>query len=119
VSRFVAENGLKLITVVSMTRPGSGEFIDKHFEELVELTIKSSAWGCVIGANKPDYIARARKLFRERGVDVKIRSSGIGVQGAKPGSALKLGADYEIVGRAVTWSEKPREKLLEYYGGNP
>lgn len=119
VSRFTAESGFKLITVISMTHPGSGEFIDKHFEELVELTIKSSAWGCVIGANKPDYIARARNVFRENGVDVKILSPGIGVQGVKPGSALKHGADYEIVGRAVTWSDKPREKLLEYYGEKP
>jgi len=116
VSRYLRENNYKLITVISMSHAGSAELIDRSYEYLVDLTIRSSAWGCVIGASKLKLIEKTRRLFRERGVDIKILSPGVGVQGVMPKSALKHGADYEIVGRLITWSANPRDELKKHYG---
>ena len=120
IAEYFKENNLKLITIVSMSHPGSRDLIDPNYEKLLELTIKSRAWGCIVGATKPHIIKKTKEHIRERNLDIKILSPGIGVQGAKPSSALKHGADYEIIGRMITMSKRPREKLVEaiktYYG---
>ncbi len=103
------ELGVKLILVVSMSHRGSEEFIDRHLEEFVELSLSLNAWGVVAPATRPKVISRVRELMGSR---AKILSPGIGVQGAQPGTAICAGADYEIVGRAITASSNPRAEAL-------
>ncbi len=101
--------GVKLVLVVSMSHTGSEEFIDKHLEEFVELALSLNAWGVVAPATRPKVVRRVRELG---GGGIKILSPGVGVQGAQPGTAICAGADYEIVGRAITASSNPRAEAL-------
>ncbi|MEM1618635.1 MAG: orotidine-5'-phosphate decarboxylase [Desulfurococcaceae archaeon] len=103
---------LDVILVASMSHRGSEEFIDKHFEELVNLSLDLGVHGVVVPANKPGLIRRARQIA---GNNLRIYSPGIGVQGAEVGSALCAGADYEIIGRYITRSPKPGEKAREVF----
>ncbi|MCI4457915.1 MAG: orotidine-5'-phosphate decarboxylase [Desulfurococcaceae archaeon] len=104
------ERNIKLILVISMSHRGSEEYIDRHVNEFIELTDKTGAWGIVAPATRPEIIKNVRERI---GGKIKIFSPGIGFQGAEPGTAICHGADYEIIGRAVTTSSNPREKLLE------
>ncbi|WP_252896574.1 orotidine 5'-phosphate decarboxylase / HUMPS family protein [Metallosphaera hakonensis] len=54
-------------------------------------------------------IARVREDFPDK----VIISPGVGAQGAKPGTAICHGADYEIVGRSVYQARDPAQKLRE------
>ncbi len=109
-SKTCEKKGLKLILVVSMSHRGSEEFIDKHLESFVEIAKRVGSWGLVAPATRPLIIKRVRELI---GSEVKILSPGIGVQGAEPGTAICYGADYEIVGRAITHSENVKQNALK------
>jgi len=112
-SAVCREKGLKLILVVSMSHKGSREFIDRHVKEFVELAKSVDAWGVVAPATRPEIIRFVRELA---GKELRILSPGIGVQGAEPGTAICSGADYEIVGRVITYSSNVLEsafKVLE------
>lgn len=102
------ELGIKPIIVVSMSHQGSTEFIDRHLSEFVNMALGLRVWGVVAPATRREVISTVRGLA---GNKLKILSPGVGVQGAEPGSAICSGADYEIVGRAVTSSSNPREAL--------
>ncbi len=102
-------HGVKAIAVVSMSHPGSAKFIDKHTKEMVEMCRRLGVWGFVAPATRPSMI----KLVRDLAPDSRILSPGVGAQGATPGQALCAGADYEIVGRAITRAEDPRKALEE------
>ncbi|MEO3993010.1 MAG: orotidine-5'-phosphate decarboxylase [Desulfurococcaceae archaeon TW002] len=102
------ELGIKPILVVSMSHQGSTEFIDKHLSEFVNVALELRVWGVVAPATRKEVIGRVRELA---GSELRIFSPGVGAQGAEPGSAICSGADYEIVGRAVTNSPNPREAL--------
>ncbi|MEM4005536.1 MAG: orotidine-5'-phosphate decarboxylase [Desulfurococcaceae archaeon] len=101
--------GLKLILVVSMSHPGSMEYIDRHLNELVNNAIELNVHGVVAPATRPSIIRKVREMIGEK---IKIYSPGIGVQGAEPGDALCAGADYEIIGRAITNSSNPYEAAI-------
>ena len=103
------ELGLKLITVVSMSHPAASKMFDPMLELLVDIAKKVSVWGIVVPATRPNIIRKARQLI---GNEVKILAPGIGAQGAAPGVAICSGADYEIVGRSITYSEDPYRAAL-------
>lgn len=110
VSDYVDSIDAKLITVVSMSHSGSSEIIDHVLDRLLEVALRAGSWGIVAPATRPEIIRGIRSRVGDR---VKILSPGIGVQGARPSTAIKAGADYEIIGRLVTRSEDPRKTLLE------
>ncbi len=110
-SRRCRDLGMKLILVVSMSHNGSKEFIDKHLDELIDIARGIGSWGVVAPATRPQIIRRIR--MRYDSTELKILSPGVGVQGAEPGIALCSGADYEIVGRAITSSINVRESALK------
>ncbi|MCS7106521.1 MAG: orotidine 5'-phosphate decarboxylase [Acidilobaceae archaeon] len=101
--RGAEEMGVKLILVASMSHSGSEEVIDPAFERVLEVIRRAEPWGIVAPATRPAVIA----AIRQRGFTQKILSPGVGAQGALPGSALRAGADYEIVGRYITRSKDP------------
>ena len=110
VSDYLNSIDAKLITIVSMSHSGSSEIIDHVLDRLLEAALKASSWGIIAPATRPEIIREIRSRVGDR---VKILSPGIGVQGARPSTAIKAGADYEIIGRLVTRSEDPRKTLLE------
>jgi len=99
------ELGVKLVAVVSMSHPGSVEVMDGVVEKLISVVERARCWGVVAPATRPEMV----RFVRSRLSWVKILSPGVGAQGARPGDALCAGADYEIVGRAITRSSDPRE----------
>ncbi|MET1128311.1 MAG: orotidine-5'-phosphate decarboxylase [Thermoproteota archaeon] len=105
---FLESKSTKLILVVAMSHPGAAELYEKLLDQILdEVAPKVGPWGVVAPATRPELVRLTR---RKLGPSVKILSPGVGAQGAQPGSALCAGADYEIVGRAITASEDPRRK---------
>jgi orotidine-5'-phosphate decarboxylase len=108
--KLCKEKGLKLILVISMSHKGSQEYIDRHVEEFADLAKRIDAWGLVAPATRLNVLKKIRTLI---GKDVKILAPGVGVQGAEPGIAICSGADYEIIGRAITYTENVLESAFK------
>ncbi|MEM1600592.1 MAG: orotidine 5'-phosphate decarboxylase / HUMPS family protein, partial [Sulfolobales archaeon] len=88
--------------LVSMSHPGSLEIYDLVMDKVLALVEVLKPTGVVAPATRSNVI----KYVRQRlGRHYIIISPGVGVQGAEFGSALCAGADFEIVGRAITKSE--------------
>jgi orotidine-5'-phosphate decarboxylase len=68
--------------------------------------LKWNADGVVVGATYPEKIKEVHAIL---GGKIPIYSPGVGVQGGEIESAIKAGATYLIVGRAITLSENPAE----------
>ena len=104
-----AKRDMELYLVISMSHKGSKEFVDRHVKEFIRLAY-IVADGVIAPATRPNVLRLARRYWPK-----KILSPGIGAQGAPPCSALKLGADIEIVGRALTRSDDPISFLDSNY----
>ena len=100
--------GKRLILVVSMSHPGSRDVYDRAAPYVFSVVERTRPWGLVAPATRPEVVALARR----RAPWAKILSPGVGAQGAKPGEALCAGADYEIIGRAITQASEPRAAAL-------
>ena len=72
--------------------------------------LKLEADGAVVGATYPEKIKEVHAILGEK---TPIYSPGIGAQGGEIKSALKAGARYLIVGRAITLAENPAESAKE------
>ena len=68
--------------------------------------LKWDADGVVVGATYPEKISKIHEILGE---NVPIYSPGIGAQGGAAEAALKAGARYLIVGRAITLAQNPGE----------
>jgi orotidine-5'-phosphate decarboxylase len=80
----------------------------KTFQYMVfaKKALKWNADGVVVGATYPEKI---KEVYAVLGGKIPIYSPGVGVQGGEIKSAMKAGATYLIVGRAITLSENPVE----------
>ena len=97
--------GLGLIGVLVMSHKGANDLFAKAYEDLLSIALDVDVDGFILPATMPYYIKRTRELI---GWEKLILSPGIGAQGAKPGEALRNGADFEIIGRTITFSENPK-----------
>jgi len=111
-SRLLEGEGARLVLVASMSHPGSLEVYDRALSLIEAVIDEVDPWGLVAPATRPSVIRR----LRERYPGKAILAPGVGVQGAKPGSAICAGADYEIVGRAVLDSPDPLRAAAEIAG---
>ena len=105
---FLDGMGLKLILVYTMSHHGALDAITPCRERVRRVISSIRPWGVVAPATRPEEVREARELFPW----AKILSPGVGAQGAKPGTALCAGADYEIIGRLLAYSKDPRGTLL-------
>ncbi len=104
------QHNIKLILVATMSHYGASEVMDNCITYITYVINQINPWGIVAPATRPKMI----NLFRKKlGKQVKILSPGVGAQGATPGSALKAGADYEIIGRMITLSDNPRKTVMQ------
>lgn len=110
------QRGVILLIYMShkAAREGYGQTI-RHSEKgekvlqyvsFAEKALKWGADGAVVGATYPEKIKVIHEILKET---VPIYSPGIGAQGGETAAALKAGARYLIVGRAITRAEKPAE----------
>ncbi|MFA4662006.1 orotidine-5'-phosphate decarboxylase [Pyrococcus kukulkanii] len=102
----------EIIMVVEMSHPGALEFINPLTDKFIEMANEIKPFGVIAPGTRPERI----KYIRERlNGEIKILTPGIGAQGGKALEAIKAGADYIIVGRAIYSSENPREAARRIY----
>jgi orotidine-5'-phosphate decarboxylase len=83
----------------------TGERVSQYIV-FAKKALKWKADGVVVGATYPEKI---REVYEILGEKIPIYSPGIGAQGGEIESALKAGARYLLVGRAITLAENPAE----------
>jgi orotidine-5'-phosphate decarboxylase len=98
---------MKVFSVVSMSHPGSAEFINPNTDRLVEMSVRAGASGFIAPGNDPAEITRIRKMAPGK----IIMTPGVGAQGGKAGDAIRAGADLVIVGRSVYTSADPVKQV--------
>jgi orotidine-5'-phosphate decarboxylase len=92
-----------VFVVTEMSHPGGLQFTAPVAEDLAKIAVKAGATGIVAPATRPDRIKDLRGVVG----DLVILATGAGVQGGSPAKAIAAGADYVIVGRAITESPEP------------
>ena len=93
----------QVFVVTEMSHPGGKQFTAPIADKLAVLAKEAGARGIVAPATRPERIADLRKIIGK----MEIISPGVGAQGGKASDAIKAGADYIIVGRAIYESPDP------------
>jgi len=93
----------QVFVVTEMSHPGGKQFTAPVADKLAALAKSVGARGIVAPATRPERIADLRKIIGS----MEIISPGVGAQGGKASDALKAGADYIIVGRAIYEAQDP------------
>ena len=83
-------------------------FTAPHAEEMAKMGVRCGVAGFIAPATRPERIADVRKIIGNR----KILSPGVGAQGGSASDAIKAGADYVIVGRAIYKADDPRAAVI-------
>jgi len=99
-----AAGDAEIFAVTEMSHPGAKLFTAQHAEEMARLGVECGASGFIAPATRPERITAIRKVIGDR----KILSPGVGAQGGSASSAIKAGADYVIVGRAIYKADDPK-----------
>lgn len=82
---------------------------ERYTLQYVAFARKALEWeadGAVVGATYPEKIREVHSILKN---SVPIFSPGVGAQGGEVETAVKAGARYLIVGRAITLAEDPAE----------
>lgn len=95
--------------VTEMSHPGGKQFTAPVADKLASLARAAGARGIVAPATRPERIADLRKIIGS----LEIITPGVGAQGGKASDAIKAGADYIIVGRAIYESPDPSSAARE------
>jgi len=109
VVKLAEEMGKGVLALCAMTHPGAEEHLNKEFDALLSLSASAGVDGFVLPATFPQVINRARKKYPR----AMIFSPGVGVQGAPFSSAIAAGADFEIIGRAISGAPSPAQRARE------
>jgi len=100
-----AAKGIDVFVVAEMSHPGSEKFISPFSEDMARLAVEIGATGIIAPGTRPERISSLRKIIGRK----LILAPGIGAQGGQASAALKAGADYIIVGRAIYQAASPRK----------
>jgi len=109
---FVGEDSVKacvdaakgqVFVVTEMSHPGGKQFTAPVADRLAALAKDAGARGIVAPATRPERIAELRRIIG----GLEIISPGVGAQGGKASDAIRAGADYIIVGRAIYEAPDP------------
>ena len=99
----VDASGGRVFVVTEMSHPGGKEFTQPNAERMARMAKEQGAMGIVAPATRPESIAKMRSIVGS----LMIISPGVGAQGGKASDALRFGADFVIVGRAIYESKDP------------
>ena len=101
----------KMIFIITeLTSPGGSVFTQPISEDIARMAKELGAYGIQAPGTRPERIKKLRLIV---GNELVIISCGIGAQGPSPGSAIRAGADYEIIGRAIYESQDPTKKMIK------
>ncbi len=90
--------------LTEMSHPGGKQFTAPVADKLAAMARSVGARGIVAPATRPERIAELRKIIGS----LEIITPGVGAQGGKASDAIRAGADYIIVGRAIYEAQDPR-----------
>lgn len=93
----------QVFVVTEMSHPGGKQFTAPVADKVAAIAKAVGARGIVAPATRPERISALRKIVGA----LEIISPGVGAQGGKASDALKAGADYIIVGRAIYEAKDP------------
>ncbi len=94
-----------VFVLAEMSHPGGQQFTAPVAEDLARIAVKAGATGIIAPATRPDRVRRLREIVG----GLLILTPGAGAQGGRPADAIAAGADYVIVGRAITEAKDPAE----------
>jgi len=110
VEACIMEDTRKMVFVVTeLTSPSGAIFTGPVADEIAIMAKELGAYGIQAPATRPGRIRSLRNIV---GANMMILACGVGAQGAEPGSAIKAGADFEVVGRAIYAASDPLESLI-------
>jgi len=109
---MAVKRNIDVIVVVAMSHEGAKEFISKNIKKFCELTLNLNIDAVVAPATRVKEIKKIRKILKDKSI---ILSPGVGVQGGNFGDAIKNGADFEMVGRAIYNGKNPEKTAKEIY----
>lgn len=95
----------QVFVLTEMSHPGGKQFTAPVADRLAALAKSSGARGIVAPATRPERIAALRRIVG----DMEIITPGVGAQGGSASDALRAGADFVIVGRAIYDAPDPAE----------
>jgi len=93
----------QVFVVTEMSHPGGRQFTAPVADKVAAIAKAAGARGIVAPATRPERISDLRKIVGA----LEIISPGVGAQGGKASDALRAGADYIIVGRAIYEAKDP------------
>src|SRR3990172_197962 len=102
--------------VAEMSHPGAEHFNAAIADDIAHMAVKLGAAGIIAPATRPERL----QLFRQIVGKKLILSPGVGAQGGSAGWAIRMGADFAIVGRSIYQAEEPApvaEKIAGEIGG--
>lgn len=105
-----AAGGAEIYAVTEMSHPGGKMFTALHAEEMAAMGVRCGAAGFIAPATRPERIADIRRIIGDR----KVLSPGVGIQGGSAADALRAGADYVIIGRAIYGAQDPRKAAKDF-----
>jgi orotidine-5'-phosphate decarboxylase len=103
--KVAKDNDGFVIAVVEMTHPGALEYIQPRTEDLIMTAVEAGVEGFIAPATRPERVAHIRRLVGDK----LIFTPGIGAQGGTAKAAVDAGADFVIVGRAISQAKDPAE----------
>lgn len=93
----------QVFVLTEMSHPGGKQFTAPVADRLAALAKASGARGIVAPATRPERISALREIVG----DMEIITPGVGAQGGSASDALRAGADFVIVGRAIYEAPDP------------
>ncbi|MEM0135306.1 MAG: orotidine-5'-phosphate decarboxylase [Thermoplasmatales archaeon] len=108
VVKEVRKESKDLYVVAEMSHPGSLDFISGLSEKIALMAKEEGADGLVAPATRPERIRTLKSI-----TGLKVIAPGVGTQGGSYKDALECGADYLIIGRSITMSPNPIQKIKE------
>ena len=95
-----------VFVLTEMSHPGAERFNAPIAEEIARMAVKLGATGIIAPATRPERIKRMREIVG----GLRIAAPGVGAQGGNAAEAIRAGADYVIVGRAIYEARDPRKE---------
>lgn len=109
---MAAKQNSDVILVVAMSHDGAKEYISKNINKFCELALNLNINAVVAPATRVEEIRKVKNILKDKAI---ILSPGVGAQGGNFGDAIKNGADFEMVGRAIYDAKNAEKAAKEIY----